>query len=146
MILARTADGRKRAMDRGVKFGRRPKLSAFQIAEAIRRRDAGEPLADIGRSYGVTRRYRGSGDAKAREGPRSLGSRRRPFQLAWSFTIPALRPPPRETGAARGTDLRGARFSLVFPFTALHSQVRQGNAMPGADFQPIVFSMSHWSS
>ena len=54
MILARTADGRKRAMDRGVRFGRKPKLSQFQIAEAVARRANGEALADIGRSYGVS--------------------------------------------------------------------------------------------
>jgi DNA invertase Pin-like site-specific DNA recombinase len=54
MILARTSDGRKRAMDRGVRFGRKPKLSQFQIAEAIARRANGEALADIGRSYGVS--------------------------------------------------------------------------------------------
>ena len=54
MILARTADGRKRAMDRGIKFGRKPKLSPFQAAEALSRRANGEPLADIGRSYGVS--------------------------------------------------------------------------------------------
>jgi hypothetical protein len=41
-------------MARGVRFGRKPKLSAFQIAEAISRRDAGAALADIGRSYGVS--------------------------------------------------------------------------------------------
>jgi len=44
MILARTADGRKRAMDRGIKFGRKPKLSQFQITEALARRANGEPL------------------------------------------------------------------------------------------------------
>jgi DNA invertase Pin-like site-specific DNA recombinase len=54
MILARTADGRRRAMDRGVVFGRKPKLSAFQINEALARRANGEALADIGRSYGVS--------------------------------------------------------------------------------------------
>ena len=54
MILARTADGRKRAMDRGVQFGRKPKLSAFQMQEAMTRRANGESLADIGRSYGVS--------------------------------------------------------------------------------------------
>jgi DNA invertase Pin-like site-specific DNA recombinase len=53
MILARTADGRKRAQARGVRFGREPKLSEFQIREALARREAGEPLMDIGRSYGV---------------------------------------------------------------------------------------------
>jgi DNA invertase Pin-like site-specific DNA recombinase len=54
MILARTSEGRKRAQSRGVKFGKRPKLSAFQITEALRRKEAGETLTDIGRSYGVS--------------------------------------------------------------------------------------------
>jgi DNA invertase Pin-like site-specific DNA recombinase len=54
MILARTGEGRQRAMARGVAFGRKPKLSAFQIAEALARREAGEALTDIGRSYGVS--------------------------------------------------------------------------------------------
>jgi DNA invertase Pin-like site-specific DNA recombinase len=40
-------------MARGVKFGRKPKLTADQIAEAIHRRDAGEPLTEIGRSCNV---------------------------------------------------------------------------------------------
>ena len=54
LILARTGEGRTRAMARGVRFGRKPKLSAFQVAEAIRRREAGEAMTDIGRSYGVS--------------------------------------------------------------------------------------------
>jgi len=54
MILARTADGRARAMTRGVQFGSKPKLSQFQIAEALRCRAEGEPMGDIGRSYGVS--------------------------------------------------------------------------------------------
>jgi DNA invertase Pin-like site-specific DNA recombinase len=54
MILSRTSEGRRRAMDRGVRFGRKPKLSQFQIAEALRRRAEGEPLAEIGRSYGIS--------------------------------------------------------------------------------------------
>jgi DNA invertase Pin-like site-specific DNA recombinase len=54
LIRARTDDGRKRAQARGVKFGRKPKLSQFQIAEAIARRKAGEALIDIGRSYNVS--------------------------------------------------------------------------------------------
>ena len=41
-----------------LQFGRKPKLSAFQIAAAIAQREAsgeaGEPLTDIGRSYGVS--------------------------------------------------------------------------------------------
>jgi DNA invertase Pin-like site-specific DNA recombinase len=54
MILARTADGRARAQARGVKFGRKRVLSPFQVQEALARREAGEPLVDIGRSYGVS--------------------------------------------------------------------------------------------
>jgi DNA invertase Pin-like site-specific DNA recombinase len=54
LIRARTDEGRKRAQARGVRFGRPLKLSAFQIKEALARREAGEPLTDIGRSYGVS--------------------------------------------------------------------------------------------
>jgi DNA invertase Pin-like site-specific DNA recombinase len=54
MILDRTADGRARAQARGVRFGRKPKLSQFQVTEALARRANGEPMADIGRSYGVS--------------------------------------------------------------------------------------------
>ena len=53
LIVARTGEGRARAMARGVRFGRKPKLSPFQIAEALRRREAGESLTDIARTYGV---------------------------------------------------------------------------------------------
>jgi CENP-B N-terminal DNA-binding domain len=55
LIRARTADGRKRAMAAGVKFGRKPKLTIYQKREAIRRRHRGdETLAEIGRSYNVS--------------------------------------------------------------------------------------------
>ena len=54
MILARTSEGRKRAQARGVRFGRPLKLSPFQVAEAIARRERGEALAEIGRSYNVS--------------------------------------------------------------------------------------------
>src|SRR5262249_46313905 len=54
LIRARTDEGRKRAKERGVRFGRKPKLPPFQVREAIARREAGEPLMDIGRSYGVS--------------------------------------------------------------------------------------------
>src|SRR5262249_25608112 len=54
LIRARTDEGRKRAQARGVRFGRPLKLSAFQINEALARREAGENLTDIGRSYGVS--------------------------------------------------------------------------------------------
>ena len=54
LIKARTDEGRKRAQARGVRFGRPMKLTAFQIKEAVARKEAGEPMADIGRSYGVS--------------------------------------------------------------------------------------------
>jgi DNA invertase Pin-like site-specific DNA recombinase len=54
LIRARTDEGRKRAQARGVRFGRPFKLSRYQIDEALARRSNGEPLTDIGRSYGVS--------------------------------------------------------------------------------------------
>jgi DNA invertase Pin-like site-specific DNA recombinase len=54
LIRARTDEGRKRAQARGVKLGRKLKLTLFQIKEALARREAGEALVDIGRSYGVS--------------------------------------------------------------------------------------------
>jgi DNA invertase Pin-like site-specific DNA recombinase len=55
LIRARTGEGRERAKARGVKMGRKPKLTPHQIREAIRRRDDGdETLEDIGRSYNVS--------------------------------------------------------------------------------------------
>ena len=54
LIRARTAEGRKRAIARGVRFGRKPKLTSHQRQEAIARRTAGEALVDIGRSYNVS--------------------------------------------------------------------------------------------
>ena len=54
LIKARTDEGRKRAMARGVRFGRRLKLTSHQIQEALARREAGEALVEIGRSYNVS--------------------------------------------------------------------------------------------
>ena len=54
LILARTSEGRQRAQQRGVKFGRRPKLTAHQQQEALARRASGEALVDIARSYAVS--------------------------------------------------------------------------------------------
>jgi DNA invertase Pin-like site-specific DNA recombinase len=53
MIRARTGEGRQRAKDRGVRLGRKPKLTAHQKREALARRNAGEALAEIARSYDV---------------------------------------------------------------------------------------------
>lgn len=53
-IRARTDEGRQRAKARGTRFGRKLKLTRRQILEALARREAGEALADIGRSYNVS--------------------------------------------------------------------------------------------
>jgi DNA invertase Pin-like site-specific DNA recombinase len=54
LIRARTDEGRKRAQARGVRFGRKLKLTPHQITEAVRRRNAGEALVEIDRSYNVS--------------------------------------------------------------------------------------------
>jgi DNA invertase Pin-like site-specific DNA recombinase len=54
LIRARTGEGRERAKSRGVKMGRKPKLTAHQRQEAIKRRARGEPLREIARSYNVS--------------------------------------------------------------------------------------------
>jgi DNA invertase Pin-like site-specific DNA recombinase len=53
LIRARTGEGRKRAKDRGVRFGRPPKLTPHQRKEAIQRLTNGETQADIARTYAV---------------------------------------------------------------------------------------------
>ena len=53
LIRARTGEGRKRAQDRGVRFGRPRKLTPHQRHEALARLQAGETQADIARSYAV---------------------------------------------------------------------------------------------
>jgi DNA invertase Pin-like site-specific DNA recombinase len=54
LIKARTGEGRTRAQARGVKFGRKPKLTRHQMLEAIARRETGEALTEIGRTYNVS--------------------------------------------------------------------------------------------
>lgn len=54
LIRIRTNDGRARAVARGVRLGRPPKLSFKQHQEALRRRKAGEAIGDIARSYKVS--------------------------------------------------------------------------------------------
>jgi DNA invertase Pin-like site-specific DNA recombinase len=55
LIRTRTGEGRARAIARGQKMGRPPKLTPHQQREAIKRRNRGdESLADIGRSYNVS--------------------------------------------------------------------------------------------
>jgi DNA invertase Pin-like site-specific DNA recombinase len=53
LIRASTGEGRERAKARGQSLGRPFKLTPHQRSEAIRRRDRGEPLSDIARSYNV---------------------------------------------------------------------------------------------
>jgi DNA invertase Pin-like site-specific DNA recombinase len=53
LIRERTGEGRKRAMAKGVKFGRRPKLDDYQRQEAMTRLENGDSLANIARSYRV---------------------------------------------------------------------------------------------
>ncbi|MCW1410748.1 MULTISPECIES: recombinase family protein [Rhizobium] len=53
-ILENTSNGRAMAKARGVKFGRKPKLSPRQRAQVMERKAKGEPYARIARSYGVS--------------------------------------------------------------------------------------------
>jgi DNA invertase Pin-like site-specific DNA recombinase len=53
LIKARTSEGRERALARGVKLGRKPKLTAHQQQEAKARRGLGETDAAIARSFNV---------------------------------------------------------------------------------------------
>jgi DNA invertase Pin-like site-specific DNA recombinase len=53
-IIERTARGRADAKAKGVKFGRKPKLTAHQQQEARKRIEAGETQRSIARSYNVS--------------------------------------------------------------------------------------------
>ena len=53
LIRARTGEGRKRAQERGVRFGRPRKLTAHQRDEALQRLRQGETQADVARTYNV---------------------------------------------------------------------------------------------
>lgn len=54
LIRQRTAEGRSRAKARGVRLGRKPKLTPHQQREAATRRAHGEPVTEIARSYNVS--------------------------------------------------------------------------------------------
>ncbi|MCP4780948.1 MAG: recombinase family protein [Hyphomicrobium sp.] len=54
LIRARTSEGRARAMRDGVRFGRKPKLTAHQRQEALRRRENGETTTALARSFNVS--------------------------------------------------------------------------------------------
>jgi DNA invertase Pin-like site-specific DNA recombinase len=53
LIRTRTSEGRTRAKERGQHMGRPSKLSHHQRQEIRNRREAGESVADLARSYGV---------------------------------------------------------------------------------------------
>jgi len=54
LILSRTEEGRNRAKARGVKFGRRPKLTKHQRDEALAKKRNGETLTEIAKSYNLS--------------------------------------------------------------------------------------------
>src|SRR6516225_10164616 len=54
LIRARTGEGRKRAKDRGVKFGRPTALTPHQRQEALQRLANGNAQADVARTFNVS--------------------------------------------------------------------------------------------
>ena len=54
MIMARTAEGRARAVAMGVRLGRRPKLDEGQRRQACERKRAGEDIAVIAKHFNVS--------------------------------------------------------------------------------------------
>jgi DNA invertase Pin-like site-specific DNA recombinase len=53
LIRARTSEGRARAVKNGIRLGRKPKLTPYQILEVVRRRHDGATLTDIAKTYNV---------------------------------------------------------------------------------------------
>ena len=53
LILERTNEGRARAIAEGTAFGRKPKLTAHQQREIVKRLAAGETTRDLAASYRV---------------------------------------------------------------------------------------------
>lgn len=54
LIKARTAEGRERAKSRGVRMGRKPKLTPHQQLEIRKRKAEGQSVRELGRSYNVS--------------------------------------------------------------------------------------------
>jgi DNA invertase Pin-like site-specific DNA recombinase len=54
LIRVRTGEGRRRAVEAGVKLGRRSSLTTYQQKEVLKRRADGETLKALARSYGVS--------------------------------------------------------------------------------------------
>jgi DNA invertase Pin-like site-specific DNA recombinase len=55
IILSRITEGRKRARQHGIRFGRPPKLTAYQRQEALERLAQGESQSAIARTFDVDR-------------------------------------------------------------------------------------------
>jgi DNA invertase Pin-like site-specific DNA recombinase len=53
LISERTSAGRLRARERGVRFGRPPKMTPHQRTEALTRLHSGDRREDIARTYNV---------------------------------------------------------------------------------------------
>jgi DNA invertase Pin-like site-specific DNA recombinase len=51
----KNAAGRKRARQNGIRFGRKPKLTAYQRQEALERLAQGESQSTIARTFNVDR-------------------------------------------------------------------------------------------
>jgi DNA invertase Pin-like site-specific DNA recombinase len=54
-IRGRIGESRPQVIARGVKFGQRSRLTPHQMKATIKRRDVGEPMREIARSYNVGR-------------------------------------------------------------------------------------------
>ena len=54
LILTRTDEGRQRAKAKGIRFGRKPKLTKHQREEALARKRNEETLTAIAKSYNVS--------------------------------------------------------------------------------------------
>jgi DNA invertase Pin-like site-specific DNA recombinase len=54
LIRVRTGEGRRRAVEAGVKLGRRSSLTPYQQKEVLKRRADGETLKELAKSYGVS--------------------------------------------------------------------------------------------
>src|SRR5262249_16344453 len=55
IILSRISEGCKRARQNGIRFGRKPKLTAYHRQEALERLAEGESQSTIARSFNVDR-------------------------------------------------------------------------------------------
>jgi DNA invertase Pin-like site-specific DNA recombinase len=54
LLRVRTAEGHARARARDVRTGRKLTLTPHRMKKAIKRRDAGEPMRDIGKRFNVS--------------------------------------------------------------------------------------------